>query len=225
MRVERLGNARWFRFLIDCKGGQAYSVSVRGFLPSRSSTMKRAVVFILPIVFSTLLSAQSTGFATSGSEPLGNVQQQPSTFVINLPGSSCPVGMRALQGSGGGLVAVHGTQPQQGPTQRIHLILNNPKAGRVVSARITVRGLSAKSRTVETLANQGSPSDMTRSLEARFSPDSADSVATDLLLAGFTAVNSIELRSVTYADGSTWTVAAEQACRVTPSPMMLVSGR
>lgn len=193
--------------------------------------MKRAIVLVLPIVFgAAMLSAQSTGqgVATAGSEPLGSAQQQSSTLVIhmtNLPGATCPVSMRALQGSGGGLVAVRGAQPQEGPAQRIHLILDNPKAGKVVSARMMVRGLSPKSRAVETLTNQGRRPDMTRGIEARFLPDGANSVATDLVLPGFTAVNSIELKSVTYADGSTWTVSATDACRVTPNPMMLVSGR
>jgi hypothetical protein len=189
--------------------------------------MKRAIALVVPLVFgAAMLSAQSQRFATSDQDSLTNDKHpSSSTLVINVPGSSCPVGMRALQGSGGGLVAVRGAQPQEGPAQRIHLILNNPKAGRIVSAKITVRGLSPKNRAVETLANQGSPSDLTRGLEARFSPDSAISVATDLLLTGFTAVNSIELKAVTYADGSTWTVSAGEACRVTPSALMLVSGR
>jgi hypothetical protein len=33
------------------------------------------------------------------------------------------------------------------------------------------------------------------------------------------------LESLTYKDGSTWTVAGRQACRVAPDPMMLVADR
>jgi hypothetical protein len=40
-----------------------------------------------------------------------------------------------------------------------------------------------------------------------------------------TAVLSIVVNSVTYDDGSTRSFSAQDNCRVTPDPLMLVSGR
>jgi hypothetical protein len=42
---------------------------------------------------------------------------------------------------------------------------------------------------------------------------------------GLTAVVSIELMSVKYSDGSTWTPAQGKTCRVAPDPLMLVTQR
>jgi hypothetical protein len=47
----------------------------------------------------------------------------------------------------------------------------------------------------------------------------------DLVLPGFSSVQSITLNSLTYSDGSTWNSFKGNACRVAPDPFMLVSAR
>jgi hypothetical protein len=182
--------------------------------------MKRAIA--LPLAFllcGTILTAQNAG------------QQSTTTFVIGLPASTCPVDMRASQSVGSHLLAVRGNQQHVDVlAQRIHLILTNFKSPnsrspRIAAAKLTVRGLSAKGRAIQTLSNQPGPSDLTRALDVTFSPDSENSVSTDLLLPGFTSVKSIELNAVTFADGASWRVSAQAACRVAPDPIMLISNR
>ncbi len=56
-----------------------------------------------------------------------------------------------------------------------------------------------------------------------FHPEDATSVAAELVLPGFTSVGSVELLSITYQDGSTWSLAKGEACRVVPDRLMLVA--
>ena len=51
-------------------------------------------------------------------------------------------------------------------------------------------------------------------------------MSADLVLPGFSSVTFVQLKSITYKDGSSWKVdgQAEQACRVTPDPVMLIAG-
>jgi hypothetical protein len=138
--------------------------------------------------------------------------------------------MHALQGSGTGLFAVHGDQRVEGFSQRIHLILTNPRSAKIAAAKVKVFGLSGKNRVERAsasldLTNQKGASDLIRSLDVAFTPEGEKDVATDLILPGFTSVQSIYLESLTYKDGSTWTVAGHQSCHVAPDPLVLVADR
>lgn len=186
--------------------------------------MKRATALSLAFLLcGTILTAQNPG------------QQSTTTFVVGLPASTCPVAMRASQSIGENLLAVRGNQQRVDVmAQRIHLILANVKSPNskpmIATAKVTVRGLSSKGRAIQTLSiqpgsNQPGTSDLTRALEVTFSPETENSVSTDLLLPGFTSVKSIELNAVTYADGTNWRVSAQAACRVAPDPIMLISNR
>jgi hypothetical protein len=133
--------------------------------------------------------------------------------------------MHALQGAGTGLVAVHGDQRMAGFSQRIHLILTNPKSTKIAVAKVKVFGLSGKNR-VERASYSSLTSQISKQVRpdkdprcCTFTTEGERDVATDLVLPGFTTVLSIQLESLTYKDGSTWAVAGRQACHVAPDPM------
>lgn len=190
--------------------------------------MKRAVPVGIAFIFAVAtLAAQTTATPPASRENA----QTATNFVLYLPAPTCPVSMHALQGAGTGLVAVHGDQRMAGFSQRIHLILTKPKSTKIAVAKVKVFGLSGKNRVERAsanqlgLTNQQPAFDLTRTLDVTFTPEGERDVATDLVLPGFTSVLSIQLESLTYKDGSTWTVAGRQACRVAPDPMMLVADR
>jgi hypothetical protein len=139
--------------------------------------------------------------------------------------------MHALQGSGTGQVAVRGDQRAVGVSQRIHLILTNPKSTKIAVAKVKVFGLSGKNRVEPAsystldLTNQTSKFDLTKTLDVAFTSEGERDVATDLILPGLTTVLLIQLESLTYKDGSTWAVAGRRACQVAPDPLVLVAGR
>jgi hypothetical protein len=79
-----------------------------------------------------------------------------------------------------------------------------------------------KGRITETVST-GDDSDSVLKLPVEFTAGDNKDVFADLWVPGMTAVHSIELNSVTYADGSAWKLPAGPACRTIPDPMMLVS--
>lgn len=187
--------------------------------------MRRVALLPFALVLSMIpLAAQAPGgAATAGMEPLnGNGKL---TIVVLPPAApACPVQMHALQGPGGGLLAARNSPRIDGPSQRIHLVLATGKAGPVASAKVTVQGLSGKNRAVETLSTTGPIPDRTQTLNVSFTAEDLKSVAADLTLRGFTAVLSIQLNEITYADGSSWKVADAQTCSVAPDRLVRVAG-
>ena len=190
--------------------------------------MKRAAV----IGFALLFAVATSVAQNSATQPASQERSQTATnFILNLPAPTCPVSMHALQGTGTGLVAVHGDQRVAGFSQRIHLIVTNPKPSKIAGAKVKVFGLSGKNRVEPAsystldLTNQTSKFDLTKTLDVAFTSEGERDVATDLILPGLTTVLLIQLESLTYKDGSTWAVAGRRACQVAPDPLVLVAGR
>lgn len=147
-----------------------------------------------------------------------DIQQQPI---------SCPASMRATQNGAGTLIKVKPGQPDSGPpadsSQNIRLIAGRDRHGAVVSAAVKVHGLTNRPRMVP-LAGPAGPTDISRRLNVAFDGAEAGQASADLSLHGFTAVSYIDILSVTYADGSTWS-SDGYTCRVIPDPMMLIGER
>lgn len=191
-----------------------------------------------------IIAAQSTSHPIAAS---GNQTQlvvigpngATTNVTITIPGSSCPVAMQAKQGSGSGLVMVRKNGPDDGqstlsskPSQRIHLILGKMPGAhfsdpqQIAAATVTARGLSARDHLEPALELSGArPSDIKRTMNVTFSTEKDGSISADVILPGFTAVNSIRLESVDLKDGSTWTLPDLKACVVTPDPLMLVAAQ
>ena len=113
----------------------------------------------------------------------------------------------------------------RGTAQLLHLTLidPHPDSQRIVSARMSVHGLSGKVRATPALSGSGD-ADATQTLMVRFSSGNDKAAFGDLWVPGMTAVLSIDLKSVTYADGSTRSFYGREACRVAPDPLMLIAG-
>ncbi len=191
---------------------------------------------ILPVSISfllgaSLLTAQSNltppsgrSFGTATTETMTQGGTRTSTVVIRMQ-PSCPVGMHAKQGSGGGLVAARNGRPSDGPSQQIHLVLARRHSQQITGASVRVRGFSDKGRMERSIAIEDIVPDRSQMLDVEFTPDNDVEASADLVLPGFTSVQSVELQSITYADGSTWKMEKQNACTVAPDPMMLVAGR
>ena len=180
----------------------------------RSAVLKSSVGLFAFILISVTLAAQSTGPYPSQST------------VLRIPEMStgCPVSLRAQHGSNGSMVQTDKSRPK-GTAQLLHLTLidPHPDSQRVVSARMSVHGLSGVVRATPALSSSGD-ADATQTLDVRFSSGNEKAAFGDLWVPGMTAVLSIDLKSVTYADGSTRSFSGREACRVTPDPMMPIAG-
>jgi hypothetical protein len=193
--------------------------------------MKRVFAILFALV---LGSAAMAAQAIDQDQPRKfDPKTTPATATLQVfvpPGasaSSCPVIFNARQGGGaGGLISVKPGQPQpstEGYAQRIHLSTVDGKS-HVIAATVRVHGLTPQPRYVPVDSGMGGPAKITRTLQVTFSPETKNEVATDLVMRDFTAVLSIDVESLTYADGSTWK-SGPGVCRVVPDPMMLIGAR
>jgi hypothetical protein len=138
----------------------------------------------------------------------------------------CPIGLQVNHGSfflqrkteygpGSG----DGVSPASS-VQRIHLTMTNPSLREVVKVELTVHGYSDKWRAIP-LAS--SAPDLARRLTVVLDIKGNGHASSDLSLSSFTAVTSVDVDRLTYADGSVWHATARGACSVAPNPLMLVS--
>jgi hypothetical protein len=172
--------------------------------------------FGLAVLFSLFFG--SIGLAAQGAGPL-----QTTVLTLSPPALGCPVSLRAQHLADGSMVRVGNSHPA-GVGQWLHLTLADHGSSQIVKATVAIYGLSNKARITQTAAGSDF-SDVVRTTTVQFSAASPGSVAGDVRVPGMTAIQRIDLDSVAYADGTVQSFAAEQACHVTPDPLMLVAGR
>ena len=191
-------------------------------------------------LFAVLLVA---GVSTSAQKPSATSALVGGPLDLEHTPSRCPITMQARQG--GGLRMERAQDGSSQPFTMPNLTLTNPQGKRIVSASVTAKGYGAYKGT--TLVQNGSVirndtaqsgtqavprSDsnpqrllLTRNVTVKLRPDADDTVSGEFLLSGFVVLESIQLDSVTLADGSAWNFAPSSGCSVQPSPLMLVSGK
>jgi hypothetical protein len=187
--------------------------------------MKLAAVVSFAFIFTSMsAAAQSFGVASMGS-----VNGPNQTIVLHSApaGPACPVSLRAQHLPDGGMVKVRDGHPDHpaGIGQWLHLTLANPASRRIAKARVIVHGYTNKARVTEAGAGEQGSADAIRTFTVALAAISDKAVAGDLWAPGMTAVQTVDLDSVTYADGETASFSGNEACRVTPDPLMLVAGR
>jgi hypothetical protein len=100
--------------------------------------------------------------------------------------------------------------------------MTNLLSREIVSAQFVVHGYSNKGRAMN-LANSSSEPDLAKTVDVVLDVKGKSEASSDLSLSRFTAVTSIDLNSITYADGNTWSTPSAEACSVTPDSIMLVA--
>jgi hypothetical protein len=177
------------------------------------------------------LAAQNASYGVAGSEittligPDGHANPATRTFPqLNL----CPVSIQASHLSDGSIVQTGAGLPKvdhgKGVRQRLHLKLLSPDQRTISSATVNLRGWTAKGRTARVGAGDDGALGV-RTLTVPFTSGTDHTASADLWVPGLTAVVSVELLSVKYSDGSTWTPPQSNTCRVAPDHLMLVTQR
>ena len=136
---------------------------------------------------------------------------------------ACPVDLRARYLAYTDMIRTGEATPK-GPGQRLQLTLGSAAARQILRATMTVYGLSpdAKGHMRRTAPGQGASSETVRTVTVPFSKGANGVATADVWVAGFTAVEAIDLKSVVYTDGSRWSLADGATCRIVPDPFMLV---
>ncbi len=172
---------------------------------------------IAPWAVAAQTGAQSYGAA--GIENVGPNWQPPvQTAVLPNP---CPVGVLVSHLSDGRTIKT-GTAHPMGLGQRLHLTLTSPDSRSIASATLNVRGWTAKGR-IEKAGKDKDAALPVRTLTVFFTAGTGRTASADVWAPGLTAVSSVELTSVTFGDGKTWTPAQGKTCQVTPDPLMLIT--
>jgi hypothetical protein len=178
---------------------------------------------VAPVGLVAQVSYGVAGAAGMTSTLIGPNGQTTTDAPAFPPLNVCPVSIQASHLSDGNVVRTS-TDHAKGVGQRLHLKLHSPDQRTIASATMNLRGWTAKGRK----AQVGSSDDAalgTRTLTVTFTLDGDRMSSADIWVPGLTAVVSVELLSVNYTDGSTWTPVQGHACRVTPDHLMLVTQR
>ncbi|MHB1960186.1 MAG: hypothetical protein ACYCO5_14330 [Acidobacteriaceae bacterium] len=180
--------------------------------------MKLAGAFSLALVLGSLtLPAQSSG----------RHDTQPAVATV-VPGSSnCPVDIRAQKNLGAGQLQTlpAGSDRNPGLGQNLHLTLTNSTFAQIIGVRITAYGLNSKGQVTPARTTADDSSAIKKTLDLKLKVEPKSNASTDILLTGFTSVAYINVDSIRYADGSTWTPSAAHTCHVVPDAAMLISRR
>jgi hypothetical protein len=181
--------------------------------------MKHLTLLSFFLLFGSIALSAQTSAQTSDQN-----KTQTVIVAVRPENGACPVSVHAKQAGGGEMQRVDRAHPKGGG-QGVHLILTNPDSRQIIGAKVTVRGLTAKNRVLNTLSIQDDSSDAAKTLSLTFSADSGKEASTDIWVPGLTAIQSIDLNTLTYADGSTRQLSAGMTCRTIPDAVMLVGTR
>lgn len=197
---------------------------------SGGTTMGRASILSLVFLLSNalLLGQQQVTKQDADSASLTHVRSA---------GTVCPIGVEA------NLVALPsvsnaGPSINGQPTQRkepslegqqvtkdylqLHLDVSNPSTRDIVGAQFTVHGFSRKLRLIDPSDPSNAP-DLWRTVDVALDVQGKGHASIELSLTHFTAIiTSIDLDSVTYADGTQWQAPSAAACSTIPNVLMRI---
>jgi hypothetical protein len=157
-----------------------------------------------------------------------------ATLVLARPPAhtdttGCPVGLQVKHGPGlarsrsaGGPVINQKPVPNQAPdeNQGIHLTFINLSPQSIVGAQVVVHGFSNKWRYI---LLSGADPDLATTVDVALDVKGNGHASRNLLLSRFTAISSVDVNAITYADGSSWRTSTPGACGASPDPFMLVN--
>ncbi|HEX4067540.1 MAG TPA: hypothetical protein VHZ09_16090 [Acidobacteriaceae bacterium] len=184
--------------------------------------------------FSIVFAFAGLAAVTSGSAESG---KKTTTAIASQPNASCPVGVRAQHASGLTAqvpVGKNGVQKNggqrnsavdRGPRQKLQLTLNNAGLGAISGVRITVHGWNGTGRTLPTVDAGANYASAAKTMDLTVSVGPRETAEINAWVRGLTAVDSIDLDEVSYADGSSWKSPRPGACSTVPDPVTLISER
>lgn len=190
----------------------------------------KLVVLSLAFVFSSFsLAAQNRdaqGFVVGITSPDGqtSAQQTMALRAMNVS-SGCPVAMRLNQTVSGSLREAGKGQSGLTYAAKLHLVLSQVPHGKIVAASVkaalvTVHGYDGTPRFELISSGQNTPA--VKMMKIRFVPVGLKGATADFLVVGFASASSLDIDSLTYADGSIWKPAQGETCTVAPNPFMLI---
>jgi hypothetical protein len=174
-------------------------------------------------------SQNQAGFGRSGTEILSGLNQSGTLTYQRTQPNVCPISMSAQHAAGGEMLNARAAAPNpaapKGQGQALHLTITGPNGRQVTQATVTVRSLTSTGSPTPVLATQARTPRTSKTMDVKFTAGEKNTAFADIWVPGLTAVQAIDIQSVTYADGSSWKLASGMTCRTVPDPLMLVETR
>ena len=161
----------------------------------------------------------------------------PSLTHVRSAGTNCPIGVEAslvsLPSVSNAGPSINGQPAQRkGPSLegqqatkdylQLHLDVSNPSTRDIVGAQFIVHGFSRKLRLIDPSDPSNAP-DLWRTVDVALDVQGKGHASIELSLTHFTAIiTSIDLDSVTYADGTQWQAPSAAACSTIPNVLMRI---
>lgn len=189
--------------------------------PGKGLSVKRlAVLTAIGVLSSGSIIAQQAGAPTS----------TPSTQFDITPPHPCAVAeMRVRQG--GGLQMLRSADGDSKPIMTPSITLKSKNGRPLVAATVTVHGTPPGSAVTPVVADQVNkhdpkrPHDIATTVQVKLKDVGEGSYLGELTLSGFGVITTVDLKAVTYADGTSWKAPANSECSVTPDPLLLITAR
>jgi hypothetical protein len=131
----------------------------------------------------------------------------------------CPIGFGA-QVNGRVIARTAEDQKKIGDAPLLELTFGQRDTPKIVSASVTVHGLSSSRRFL--LVDQGSDENATETFELGPGHGATELTHTAVWVRKMLFVNWAEVTELRYADGSTWNASSDSQCRVVPSKLRLI---
>jgi hypothetical protein len=187
--------------------------------PAKEGLMRIAVIATLILASAPLVSIGQN------AAPL-SVQQK---LAPRVEPQLCPLDMHVRQGSGGGLVATDKERHSAAPhalAARLRLLLNQrpdfKDSRHLVKARVRVRGLGDSAKLLPSVKTPDGGPDLAMTVTIPLTAGSNPDFSGDLVLPGFTAALSVELKSVTLDSGEVLSFK-DRACQVAPDLLIPIN--
>ena len=151
---------------------------------------------------------------------------QSFTLPPRIDPSKCPVGLQ-VERSGGlfaykNAKAVPADDIAPGTEQWFDLRMTNFLPHEIVNAQITAHGFGYKWRVIPVSA---ATPDIWKTVDVALDVKGNSSASRQLSFSHFSTIRTIDVNSVTYADGSSWHASSPGACSVAPSGFMRISAQ
>jgi hypothetical protein len=202
--------------------------TMKAGLDRRQSVKLAGFIGCLFLVAPLGLAAQNASYGVSYGLAGGQITTLIGPDGKAIPGTQanpqlnlCPVSIQASHLSDGNVVKTSTGHPK-GIGQRLHLKLHSPDQRMIASATVNLHGWTAKGRKAQVGSSDDAALEV-RILTVPFTFDADRMSSADIWVPGLTAVVSVELLSVKYTDGSTWTPVQGHTCRVAPDHLMLIT--
>jgi hypothetical protein len=163
--------------------------------------MRNAILFLTMLSASVCMSAQQTS----------------STKVATSEG--CPIGFGA-QINGRAIAQTAADQKKNGSGPLLEMTFSVRGAAKIVSANVTVHGLSSSDRYLP--VDQHSDENAAQTFELDRASGAAGLTNAAVWLNKILFVNWAEVTELKYADGSVWHESSDSQCRAVPSKLLLV---